>query len=227
MNRNKYPKGSKGMIQCLVKEHKSLLDEKLGVNLSWISPIEENQFKEYQLNGDFISTKIGLPSNAFDNFWPSKQPQWDGLAMDDEHTLYLIEAKSHLSEIKSGNYKPNNTNEKKDANYNLKKNALINIKRHYAPDADDKLWLHHYYQITNRLAFLRRMKELSSVAKYKDAKLIFLNFENDSSWETENKSVPKDGWKNKYKKILQELRISKGQLQNEGVLIIDIDGSNF
>ena len=33
--------------------------------------------------------------------------------------------------------------------------------------------------------------------------------------------------KNKYKKILQELRISKGQLQNEGVLIIDIDGSNF
>ena len=46
MNRNKYPKGSKGMIQCLVKEHKSLLDEKLGVNLSWISPIEENQFKE-------------------------------------------------------------------------------------------------------------------------------------------------------------------------------------
>ena len=44
MNRDKYPKGSKGMIQCLVKEHKSLLDEKLGVNLSWISPIEENQF---------------------------------------------------------------------------------------------------------------------------------------------------------------------------------------
>lgn len=61
MNRDKYPKGSKGMIQCLIKEHKSLLDEKLGVNLSWISPIEENQFKEYQLNGDFISTKIGLP----------------------------------------------------------------------------------------------------------------------------------------------------------------------
>lgn len=227
MNRDKYPKGSKGMIQCLVKEHKSLLDEKLGVNLSWISPIEENQFKEYQLNGDFISTKIGLPPNAFDNFWPSRQPQWDGLAMDDEHTLYLIEAKSHLSEIKSGNYKPNNTNKKKDANYNLKKNALINIKRYYAPDADDKLWLHHYYQITNRLAFLRKMKELSSVAKYKDAKLIFLNFENESSWKTENKSVPKDGWKNKYKKILQELRISKGQLQNEGVLIIDIDGSKF
>lgn len=124
MNRNKYPKGSKGMIQCLVKEHKSLLDEKLGVDLSWISPIEENQFKEYQLNGDFISTKIGLPSNAFDNFWPSRQPQWDGLAMDDEHTLYLIEAKSHLSEIKSGNYKPNNSNEKRMPITTLKRMPL-------------------------------------------------------------------------------------------------------
>ena len=70
MNRNQYPKGSKGMIQCLVKEHKSILNKQLGVVLRWISPIESTQFKEYQLNGEFISTEIGLPSNAFDGFGP-------------------------------------------------------------------------------------------------------------------------------------------------------------
>lgn len=228
MNRNQYPKGSKGMIQCLVKEHKSILNELLGVVLRWISPIESTQFKEYQLNGEFISTEIGLPSNAFDGFWPSRQPQWDGLAMDNEHkTLYLIEAKSHILEIKAGNHLCKNPNKRQKANYCLKENCLINIKKHYKSEASDDLWLHTYYQISNRLAFLQKMKELSPYAKYKDVKLIFLNFENDSSWKTENKSVPKGGWKNKYEEILQNLHISKEQLQNEGVLIIDIDGSNF
>lgn len=228
MNRNQYPKGSKGMLQCLVKEHKSLLDEKLGVNLTWISPIESTQFHEYQLNGKFISDEVGLPANAFDSFWPSRQPQWDGLAMDVEHnTLYMIEAKSHLSEIKPGNYLAKDANEKQKANYGLKQKTITNIKEHYRSNADDKPWLNCYYQITNRLAFLQKMKELSSVAKYNDVKLIFLNFENDSSWEAENKSVPKGGWKDKYEEILQELHISKEQLLNEGVLIIDIDGSNF
>lgn len=229
MNRNQYPKGSKGMLQCLVKEHKSLLDEKLGVNLTWISPIESTQFQEYQLNGKFISDEVGLPANAFDSFWPSRQPQWDGLAMDVEHnTLYMIEAKSHLSEIKSGNYLAKNANKKQKANYDLKQKTITNIKEHYRSNADDKLWLNKYYQITNRLAFLQKMKELrSEETKYHDVKLIFLNFENDSSWDSENKSVPKGEWENKYKGILQELHISKEQLLNEGVLIIDIDGSNF
>lgn len=230
MNRNQYPKGSKGMIQCLVKEHKSLLDEKLGVNLSWISPIESTNFKEYQLNGSFISDTIGFPPNEFYNFGPSRQPQWDGLAMDNEHkTLYLIEAKSRLSEIEPGNYLTKDANESQKANFNLKKNAIMSLKNHYGSDSDDKLWLHTYYQISNRLAFLHKLKKFTAVAKYNDVKLIFLNFENDSSWKSQskNESVPYGGWKKKYANILQKLGISKEQLQNEGVLIIDIDGSNF
>lgn len=230
MNRNQYPKGSKGMIQCLVNEHKSLLDEKLGVNLSWISPIERTQFHEYQLNSCFVSAEIGLPSDAFENFWPSRQPQWDGLAMDDKHkTLYLIEAKSRLSEIEPGNYLAKDAGENKKANFMIKKNTIMNIKKHYASNSDDKLWLHTYYQVSNRLAFLHKLKEFTPVAKYNDVKLIFLNFENDSSWDSESKrqSVPGGGWKKKYADILQQLGISEEQLQKEGVMIIDIDGSNF
>ena len=48
MNRNQYPKGSKGMIQCLVNEHKHLLDQRLGAVLRWISPIEKDGFAESQ-----------------------------------------------------------------------------------------------------------------------------------------------------------------------------------
>lgn len=56
-----------------------------------------------------------------------------------------------------------------------------------------------------------------------------MNFENDSSWDSESKrqSVPGGGWKKKYADILQQLGISEEQLQKEGVMIIDIDGSNF
>lgn len=229
MNRNQYPKGSKGMIQCLVKEHKHLLDQRLGAVLRWISPIEKDGFAEYQLNGDKLSNELGLSSNAFNNFWPTRQPQWDGVAMDDEHKiLYLVEAKSRLSEIQSGNYLAEDASENQKLNFSLKEKALLSIKKHYASGAEDKRWLHTYYQITNRLAFLRKMKELGVFSEaYYDVKLIFLNFENDSSWEAEKKSVPNNGWKKKYDMILENLCISKEQLQNEGVLIIDIDGSDF
>lgn len=73
MNRNQYPKGSKGMIQCLVNEHKHLLDQRLGAVLRWISPIEKDGFAEYQLmvinclmNWDFLQTHsitFGQPDN--------------------------------------------------------------------------------------------------------------------------------------------------------------------
>lgn len=229
MNRNQYPKGSKGMIQCLVKEHKELLDQRLGAVLRWISPIEKDGFAEYQLNGDKFSTELGYSSNAFNNFWPSRQPQWDGVAMDDEHKiLYLVEAKSYLSEIRSGNYLAEDASENQKLNFSLKEKALLNIKRYYGSDGDNKWWLQTYYQITNRLAFLQKMKELgTSSAIYHDVKLIFLNFENDHSWDAEKKSVPINRWKQKYDMILNNLCISREQLQHEGVLIIDIDGSDF
>ena len=71
------------------------------------------------------------------------------------------------------------------------------------------------------------MKELSKNKKtdYNDVKLIFLNFKNDTTWGT--KAVKCDEWIKKYNKIWDELGVNKNMLEEDGVLIIDIDGKDF
>lgn len=227
MNESTHPKGSKGMIQILVEEHKDLLDKVLGVKLKWICPIKEDNFKELQLNGEKMCGELGLSREDFEDFWPSRQPQWDGIAKDENNNLYLIEAKSHLDEICPGNREPDGSNQEQNKNYGMKRESLLCIKKHYNSNKENKLWLHKYYQISNRLAFLKKMKELRNKKKtdYNDVKLIFLNFKNDTTWG--KKAVKCDEWIKKYDKIWDELGVNKNMLEEEGVLIIDIDGKDF
>lgn len=71
------------------------------------------------------------------------------------------------------------------------------------------------------------MKELRNEKEtnYNDVKLIFLNFKNDPTWG--KKAVKCDEWIKKYDKIWDELGVNKNMLEEEGVLIIDIDGKDF
>lgn len=71
------------------------------------------------------------------------------------------------------------------------------------------------------------MKELRNKKKtdYNDVKLIFLNLKNDTTWG--KKAVKCDEWIKKYDKIWDELGVNKNMLEEDGVLIIDIDGKDF
>ena len=47
-------KGSKRMMQILVSEHPHILNEKLNANLNWLSPLEADSYKEFQLSPNFF-----------------------------------------------------------------------------------------------------------------------------------------------------------------------------
>jgi hypothetical protein len=64
----------------------------------WRSPLTNDEYAEYR-DEDFLK-RIGeeklIPN--LNEFWPTRGPQWDGLARCDD-TVLLVEAKSHISEL--------------------------------------------------------------------------------------------------------------------------------
>lgn len=224
-------KGSKRMMQILVSEHPHILNEKLNANLNWLSPLEADSYKEFQLNGEYISKKLGLNWSEFNAFWPTRQPQWDGIAISRDEkgtTLYLFEAKSHLDEISSGNYLATNSSQQQKDNYEVKRQTILDIAQTiYQYNGYDKIWLNKYYQISNRLVFLEKMKEFASKAKFDFVKLVFLNFENDPTWKSQGKSVCAGGWQSKYVKIFKDMGDIADKVKARGAMVVDIDVKDF
>ena len=103
-SKGKATKGSKLMMQIAASPlQKCIIDEKLGEELVWLSPIEETDYEEYQMSETEVCKFLGLEKKK-ENFlfWPRRQPQWDGIAIGKKSaTLYIFEAKSHLSETKT------------------------------------------------------------------------------------------------------------------------------
>lgn len=99
-------KGSKLAIQRLsLKGNTHVINEILDDDLTWISPREEDNYREYRMNSPILLEVLGitqtLKKQYFKDFWPSTQPEWDGIAIGRNRTLYLFEAKSRFREIVS------------------------------------------------------------------------------------------------------------------------------
>ena len=99
-------KGSKLAIQRLsLKGNTHVINEILDDDLTWISPREEDNYREYRMNSPILLEVLGitqtLKKQYFKDFWPSRQPEWDGIAIGRNRTLYLFEAKSRFREIVS------------------------------------------------------------------------------------------------------------------------------
>lgn len=99
-------KGSKYMMQILASPLvRDLASTVLNDKLKWLSPLSEDDYNEYSLNQGTILEALGISTKDKDdlfNFWPKKQPQWDGIALGSSGTLYLFEAKSYPAEMESG-----------------------------------------------------------------------------------------------------------------------------
>ena len=219
----KEERGSKLQMQRISNNaNKHILEEALGQQLDVLCPIN---FKEFQLNGKKMSEALGIPPTYFKGFWPQRQPQWDGIVIGaKDKTLYLIEAKAHLSEIATGNNEPEVTNVKKKENFELKKKTLLEEKAYYGSNVDSSIWIHKYYQITNRLAFLRKLRSLSStIGAFHDVKLVFLNFYNDPYWESKNKNVKEVDWNNKFHRIWEDLGIPENSITSNNVIVLCVD----
>lgn len=170
----KYPqspgeKGSLKWIQHYVNQDTKTLNDAIGdKNIEWFSPLADD-YAEYR-DQDFLDVLgISLDKMPLNEFWPSRGPQWDALGKSKETgEVFLIEAKSHISEMFSSS-KAESSESIKKIKHSLDKTAQALKAK---PGFD---WSECFYQYTNRIAHAYLLNNLNSIP----AKLIFVNFCND------------------------------------------------
>ena len=199
-------KGSKYWMQIVVEkdEMRKELENKIGDSLRWISPLagEKEEFLEYELQHEVVRKEIGISdemSKTVFSFWPSRQPQWDGLAIsEDGRRLYMVEAKSHRNELRS------NLSATSESSIQLIKDSMKEIHDEYYPEGDFNLWINGYYQLANRLTFLNQMKRIKTI-NIESTKLVLLNFVGDKTFgeDKTHKSTTEQEWIEHYKEVFK------------------------
>lgn len=213
-------KGSKYWIQTVVNDEglRNKLDSMIGGPLVWISPLAgpENTYDEYELKDHYVCDKIGVSydeARSLFSFWPKRQPQWDGLAFDiSGHTLYLVEAKAHLAELDSKCSASNPESRE------LITKSMKSINKQYFPNGNFDSWMNRYYQLANRLTFLKKLNE-SSFGNIISVKLVLLNFSNDKGY----KPTTQKEWENHYKDVWSEMIGEK--TSPDDVIVVNYDVS--
>lgn len=228
-------KGSQFWMQKIVNEAylKDELDKMIGEKLIWISPLEEELYKEYMIPGDekILSKKEKLPEfeNVDFSFWPKtngRKPTFDGIAIsEDRSTLYLFEAKSHLTEMISetgaGTDSLNVISKcmqeacaklfGSDSKYNKEIWEKVEVK--------DKKKKQVFYQLGNRLTllyYLNKRRDVTNLPESIKVKLVLLNIVNDYTHNDKNKIISKEKWEEHYKKVFCMMKygdVPEGKLE--------------
>ncbi len=188
-------KGSKLWIQNVIETEamRNKLDNMIaGESLTWLSPLAP-EYREYELREDHICSHLGISSKEIFSFWPYRQPQWDGIALScDKSTLYIVEAKAHLTELESKCMAKSEASIQK-----IHASLKYVMKKYYNTDNFDA-WINSYYQLANRLTFLRILNE-KSFGTIKNIKLVLLNFVNDYTY----KPTTEKEWQEHYKEVFK------------------------
>lgn len=222
-SKGKAVKGSKYMMQMIASSlQKDILDKKIGEELVWLSPIEDTDYEEYQLSESTVCEFIGIEHDKkmFD-FWPDRQPQWDGIAIGKEtSTLYLFEAKSHLSETET------NCSASSEASKKLISETMSKVASSVYNMNDDKVfnenWMKNNYQLANRLTFLHKMKQIISNAVFcANVKLVLANFVNDTTWSVEERVKDPQEWINHYDAIFKSMGITRKEVEEQGLVELE------
>ncbi len=168
-------KGSQKWLQELASRHQKLLDDELrprlqlGVDdkITWLSPLEEDEYSEYQDDAFLKRLSIQLDNRSLNSFWPHGGPVWDGLARTTRGDIICVEAKSHIQELSS-------TCQAGPKSLELIKRSLSETAEFYGATSPEN-WLHGYYQYANRLAHNYLLRHLNGIKAW----LVFLYFTND------------------------------------------------
>jgi len=213
--------GNKDWMQTAINKNENMrlaLENAIGEgNITWLSPLADDKYKEYQLNNKCMSNKLALDKNTFSSWWPFlRQPQWDAIGKTDKRKIILVEAKAHLKETVSPcTAIPEN---KKIIQESLKQthDKLSAVKLF-----DEKIWMNKYYQIANRLLFWINLQSKL------ETNLIFLNFINIPCVDERRPPATAEEWDNHYNKIF-DLLLGYGvsKLPN-GIKFINFDIKPF
>ncbi len=194
-------KGSQKWIQAYVNFYQkdingAVLEQELSLNgssISWVSPLEKDQFAEYK-DRDFLEA-LGIAN--FDNdlraFWPRSGPRWDALAKvthpSGNRGVLLVEAKSHIQECRSGGCAAGPTSRRQI------EESLGRTQRWLGVSGSVD-WTGSLYQYANRLAHLYFFREVLKIPAW----LLNIYFVNDPGFPTSEES-----WRNEVPLIKQEL----------------------
>jgi hypothetical protein len=168
-------KGSQKWIQVLVNQKTELLNSeirtKAGLPLSeeitWRSPLAADNYVEYK-DEDFLKALEIQPLKAkLADFWPPSGPRWDALAKSSSGNLFLVKAKSHITELMSDCNASNSQSFKKINDSLNETKKRFGVKETYD-------WTKNFYQYANRLSHIYFLKE----SNYK-AWLVNVYFLND------------------------------------------------
>ena len=204
-------KGSQLQLQCLVNIREKELTESVLSNsqsllmyseaIEWVSPLEEQHYKEYR--DDFL--ELLLKDEELQNarqklrqFWPARGPVWDGIGVVHGETpqqkgLILVEAKSHLAETKSALKAKSLDSREKIMS------RIVEVKAELGSTSAVEVWTNQYYQMANRLCFLYFLNEKLGIPTW----LVLCNFVND----TTHKSTELREWLKHQKDIWHQLGI--------------------
>ena len=169
-------KGSQKWIQKLINEKPDLLNSLIRTQINfpvtdtitWLSPLAEDGYSEYQDQAFLDLLSITLPKISLSDFWPLKGPVWDGLGKSKTGRVFLVEAKSHISEVLSPGTGAGVKSLKK-----IKKS--LDETKSFLHSTSEHDWTSTFYQFTNRLAHLYLLRALNEIPAY----LVFVYFLND------------------------------------------------
>ncbi|QNN64634.1 hypothetical protein H9L12_10115 [Sphingomonas rhizophila] len=171
------------------------IEAKLGGNVQWRSPLSGDDYAEYR-DGEFLDiVDLGHLRSDLADFWPSRGPQWDALGVGPKGQVILVEAKAHVGEMCSP---PTGASQASRRRITDNLNACAQLLGAREGHAD---WSRHFYQIANRLAHLRFLRERGV-----DAYLVLVNFLNDR--EMGGPSTP-EAWEAAYQVAFHVLGLSK------------------
>jgi hypothetical protein len=142
-----------------------------------------------------------------DEFGSKLNQNWDGIFWVDK-TVYIVEAKAHLKEINS-----DCQSDKPKSRSDIEQD--FNVTRVWFGISSDNDWKEKFYQMANRIAFLKLLHSNEI-----DAKLVNIYFLNgyekkikdpdsDRYYTIQNKNTTKDEWEDAIKEEENYLGISK------------------
>lgn len=189
------------------KSRKHLLDDLIGHgNITWLSPLASDRFKEYYLEtiAKAFPIETGL-GNMDWSFWKStRKPQWDAVGIGEDDSLIIVEAKAHTSEIEGSG------SDAKGDSYLQKKEQIETIM------GEDPVWMGKYYQTANRVLYLSKIKEYYGTNR--NVVLVFLNFINDVTLIPESKEI----WDEYLQRMKQEHPLPDSMKDSIKYIFMDI-----
>jgi len=215
--------GSEFHLLRYLGRHRTLLDK--GVSdligaerVAWLDfPIAAGRAqKDGEWKGvDFLNPE-DQARKQFHTFFPRKgnPPNWDAIArvkIKGAEEWLLVEAKANLGELKSS------TNAKNNGGLSIIKKSVAAVKSDLGV-AEDRDWLHGYYQYCNRIAMLDFLKKHGTPAR-----MLFIYFCGDKNGR--GYAGPKDrrGWQKAIDKRREHVGLSDNHPLSDRVYELFLD----